>query len=293
MAQRIGQSGEDVRGMPAAAAPGVGAVRPSLARSALLLCAAAIVVSPGLAGAASAQTAKPRSPTAAALSAPSSSAAQPRRGLVVEADGPSFRLRPDTLSSFTPATLDVGRFTFTAPGRPVAGIQPSERSFRFTPSGAADRKAVSLGVTARSVAPAPASAPVRTASATVERAVQPFGFNLDLAVGWNGFAVSGGVSRLDTGVGNGMREGVDVAFSYGGSNWKTSVQATAERSPPLVLRQFDEVERFGIEAGGAYALGRSLSVLGGVRYRTAPANASLLDPNVEDKSVYVGGAVAF
>ncbi len=266
------------------------------ARAPAVAAAAALLV---LAGAAEGQ-ARPRTQTAAAL-APGTPAgpatpgmAQPRRGLLVEAEGPSFRLRPDTLGSFPPVTLDVGRFAFTAPGRPATGLQSSERSFRFTPSGSSDRRAVSLGVTARSVAAPAASAPVRTAAAApVERQTQPVGFNLDLAVGWNGFALSGGVSRLDTGVAAGLREGVDVALSYGGRNWKTSVQATAERSNPLVLRQFDEVERFGIEAGGAYALGRSFSVLGGVRYRAAPANPSLLDPNADDKSVYLGGAVAF
>lgn len=234
-------------------------------------------------------TQKPRTATAAALGG-----TQPR-ALVVEAEGPAFRLRPNTMASFTPATMDVGRFSFTAPGRAAASpVQSVERSFRFTPSGTNERRAVSLGMTARSVAPAaPSGTAARVAAAPVERAVQPVGYNLDLAVGWNGFSLSGGVSRLDTGVVAGLREGVDVALSYGGRNWKTSVQATAERSAPLVLRQFEDVERFGIEAGGAVAVGRSMSVLGGVRYRTAPENASLLDPNADDKRVYIGGAFAF
>lgn len=231
---------------------------------------------------------RPRTPTAAALATGAPAAPLPR--LVVEADGPTFRLRPDTLASFTPSTLDVGRFAFTVPGRGQAGVQSSERSFRFTPSGTPDRKAVSLGVTARSMSAPAAQAPARAALA--DRAAQPVGFNLDLAVGWKGFALSGGVSRLDVGPA-GLHEGVDVALSYGDRNWKTSLQATAERSPPMVLRQFEEVQRFGIEAGGAYSIGRSVSVLGGVRYRSAPQNASLLDPNADDKSVYVGGAVAF
>ena len=233
---------------------------------------------------------KPKTATAALLSP-----AGPAR-LTVAAEAPSFRLRPDTLASFTPQTLDVGRFAFTVPGRqgPAPGAPPVERSFRFTPSGSPDRKAVTLGVTARGIAPAQTPAPPQVrATAAADRALPTVAFNLDLAVGWNGFALSGGVSRLDSGMGGGVREGVDVAFSYGGRNWKTSVQATAERSPPLVLRQFDDVERYGIEAGGTYALGRSLSVLGGVRYRTAPLNPSLLDLNADDKSVYLGGAFAF
>ncbi|MFN3592406.1 MAG: hypothetical protein ACK4TG_09480 [Thermaurantiacus sp.] len=233
---------------------------------------------------------KPRTATASALSG-----TQPPRALVVEAEGPTFRLRPNTLASFTPATIDVGRFSFTAPGRASAApVQSVERSFRFTPSGSSERRAVSLGMTARSVAPpAPSGTAARVAAAPVDRAVQPVGYNLDLSLGWNGFSLSGGVSRLDTGVVAGLREGVDLAVSYGGRNWKTSVQATAERSAPVVLRQFDDVERFGIEAGGAVAVGRSMSVLGGVRYRTAPENASLLDPNSDEKRVYIGGAFAF
>jgi hypothetical protein len=233
---------------------------------------------------------KLRTPTAAALSP----GAAPARGILVEPEGPSFRLRPNSLASFTPPTLDVSRFAFT-PGRSgVTGAQVTERSFRFTPSGGTDSKAVSLGVTARTVtAPVPTAAPVRIAMAPAERAIQPVGYNLDVAVGWNGFALSGGVSRLDAGIDSGIQEGVDVGLSYGGRNWKTGVQATAERSSPLVLRQLGDVERFGIEAGGAYALGRTVSVSGGVRYRTAPQNPSLLDLDADDKRVYIGGAFAF
>ena len=80
--------------------------------------------------------------------------------------------------------------------------------------------------------------PVEVAAATP---VAPAAYNVDLAVGWRNFAVSGGYSRAETFAGAlpsalaPRREAVDVGVSYRGASWKTSVQVAAESGPPLLL----------------------------------------------------------
>jgi len=222
----------------------------------------------------------------------------PAARFVAEADGPAEHLRAGTLASFNPPLLDAGKFSFTAPGRTAATarLQTTERAFRFTPSGQGDgRKPLSLGVTSRVVA----SAPDVSRSTADSAATSPTAYNIDLAVGWRGFAMSGGYSRADgaytgqvpTSLVPPRREAVDLGLSYRSKNWKTSLQATAETVAPLLMSAPEH--RYSVEVGGAYALSSSLSVSGGVRYKLSPAAAGITEPLQPDRSVYLGTAFSF
>lgn len=230
-----------------------------------------------------------------ALATPTAaSKAKPRLQVTTEADSAAFRLKPTALASLSMPNFDASRFAFTAPGRVAnSRVQPVERGFSFTPSGSSDRKALSVGVTTRTLAAAQVS-PSRAAAPPVDAGLAPSGYGVDVSVGWRGFAVNGGVSRLDQGMGaGGKREGVDVGLSYASRNWKTSVQASADRGSSLLTTPGPVTERFALEAGGAMALSPALSVGGSVRYRLAPLNPTPVDPTKDDRAVFLGGALAF
>lgn len=197
-----------------------------------------------------------------------------------------------TLSSFQPPATDPANFSFTAPGAPPSRQQTVERAFRFTPSGQADRKALSFGVTSRVVT---ASADRSRAAAPVETlAAQPTTYNVDLSLAWKGFAVNTGYTRAEPGLASlagGRRDTVDLGVSYRGRNWRTSLQGTAEQGALLLYAPLER--RYSVELGGAYVLAPRLSVTGGVRYRLAPEAPSLLDPDRADQSVYFGTNFAF
>lgn len=268
----------------ARALPGI---RVSARRSAMVMALAclAVVSAPAFANATASNTA---------------AKAKPRPLLNNEGDGPAFRLKSNALPTPGMPTLDVSRFAFTAPGRIAnSRVQPVERGFSFTPSGSADRKALSVGVTTRTLASATPGAQSRAAAAPVDAGLAPSGYGVDLSVGWKGFAINGGVSRLDEGAGaGGKREAVDVGLSYASRDWKTSVQATAERGSPLLTAPFNTgagplSERYAVEAGTALAVSPALSVGGSFRYRVAPVNPTPVDASKDDRAVFLGGALAF
>ena len=223
--------------------------------------------------------------------------------LTLDADGTSEHLRPTGLASFAPSLVDTGKFSFTAPGQGAANARLAtvERAFRFTPSGKTDsRRAFSVGVTSRVVT---AVADTSRAAAPVETAaVTPAAYNVDLAVGWRNFAVSGGYSRSET-LGGTLptsltprRDAVDVGLSYRGASWKTSLQIAAETGAPVLLTPITPLSplpldrRYSVEVGGAYLLTPQLSVTGGLRYKTT---ISPVDPLKRDQSVYFGTAFSF
>lgn len=188
-----------------------------------------------------------------------------------------------------PINLDVSRFAFTAPGRmPSSKVQTVERGFTFTPSRSS--KGVSVGATVRSVAPTAVAE--RTAAA--ESGLAPAGYNFDLSVGYRGVSLSGGVSRVDTGLGGQSRQGVDVGLGYGTRTWQAAIEASAERETNFAVPRFGSPDpRYSFEARGALALSRNVSVGGSLRYRPALQNPTPLDPNKDDSAVMLGGAVAF
>ena len=209
-------------------------------------------------------------------------------------DTQSDTLRAAGLTPFAPPLIDSARFSFTAPGHgaSAARFDSTERAFRFTPSGQTNaKKAVTVGVTSRVVT---AAADTSRGVATESFAVTPAAYNVGLSVGWRGFAVSGGYTRLESGLtalGPNHREAVDVGLSYRGKSWKTALQVAAETGSPLMLTPLER--RYSVDVGGAYAVGPRLSLNGGLRYKLAPVAPGLLDADRPDQSVYLGTAFSF
>lgn len=201
-------------------------------------------------------------------------------------------------AGLSPIRLDVSRFSFTLPNQapvPVDG-KKTERSFVFTPSGKAG-KGVSVAVSAEH------NASTRLSSAPVEL-VAPSGqsYNIDMAVAYGRFAVNGGVhqTRPEGGplaaglLDERQMSGVDFGVSYGTHKWRTSLQARANTSSlTRVTPQQRSGDRYAVEAGGALVLSPRLSVGGGVRYRLAPDYPTPVDPDKDDRAVFVGGRLAF
>lgn len=199
------------------------------------------------------------------------------------------------IPSFQPPVTDPGQFSFTASGSGAAARSASvERAFRFTPSGQSDnRKALSIGVATRVVALA---ADRSRASAPAESFVVPSSYGVDVGVAWKGFGVSTGFRHIERSpftpvLGGPLSDSVNVGVSYGGRNWRTKLEGTAEQNKALSYAP--QQRRYSVELGGAYAVAPRLSVTGGVRYRLAPDKPSLLDPNSDDSAVYLGTNIAF
>lgn len=211
-------------------------------------------------------------------------AKKPKVKVVAEAQT-TEKLRPGSLGSVTPSLVDPAR------SAAIRG-QAVERSFRFTPSGkTADRKALTLGLTSRVVAPA---ARTTVATAAID-GLTPSGYNLGVSVGYQGFSLSGGYSRLDSGLIGPSREGVDLGLSYRGNGWKASLQASGEL--PSHFNGADDAlmldRRYAVELGGAYALTPRLSLQGGMRYQLITPLDPRLSDDREDPSVYLGTSFRF
>lgn len=227
----------------------------------------------------------------------------PTQTLTVDNDTTGDRLRAGGLASFAPSLVDAGKFSFTAPGQGAANARLAtvERAFRFTPSGKTDsRRAFSVGVTSRVVAVVPDTS--RSAAPVEMSAAIPAAYNVDLAVGWRNFALSGGYSRSEM-LGGTLplsltprRDSVDVGVSYRGAGWKTSLQIAAESGAPMLLTPLTPLSptppdrRYSVEFGGVYLLTPQLSLTGGVRYKTTVSPA---DPLRRDQGVYLGTAFSF
>lgn len=195
-------------------------------------------------------------------------------------------LKSETLGSFTPPMLDSLR-------APAAGSAVQERTFRFTPSGrSSDRKALSVGMTSRVVrAVTPESArPSETQTAAA--------YNVGISVGYAGFALSGGFSRLDS-ILEPTREGIDLGLSYRGKRWKTALQLGAEHALNDRASPLARDKRYSVELGGAYLLNPRLSVIGGVRYQMSEPDpfgftpSRALSDSGEAGAVYLGTSISF
>jgi hypothetical protein len=228
---------------------------------------------------------------ALALSALAMSAAE---AAPAKAKATRLRLTVDSIAPFEPTLTSTDTFSFTAPGRAIGRQQAAGGSFTFTPSGKPERaKSLSLGMSTRVVASA-ADTGRATGTSDVQVA-RPTAYNVDLSVGWRGFAVVGGYSRVENGFASavplGHHETVDLGLSYRGKGWKTSLTAAQEQGTALMLTPI--APRYSVELGGALSLSPRLSVTGGVRYKLAPDTPSLFDPSRPDQAVYFGTSYAF
>lgn len=198
------------------------------------------------------------------------------------------------LTSFQPPVSDLNKFSFTAAGNSAASarLQTQERAFQFTPSGQSDnRKALSLGLSTRVVAAA--SDHSRAAAPAESTAALPTAYGVEASVNWKGFGVNTGYRHVEPGPAAlfaNRSDAVDVGLSYGGRNWKTRLQGTAEQGSLLL---YPLERRYSVELGGNYAVAPRLSVTGGVRYKLAPTTPTVLDTDRPDQSVYLGTNIAF
>lgn len=206
--------------------------------------------------------------------------------------GSSSTLNPQGPGSFTPSLLEAKQSarSVVAPLRSNAKAKSTERTFLFTPSGKAnDRKALSVGVTSRTLSVA--DKPIDKAPSNIDVS----GYNLGLSLGYRGFSVEAGYTKLnDTLLLN--SEGVDVGVSYRGKSWKTSLQVAGERygdatsTTPLGLDK-----SYSVELGGAYLLTPRLSLTGGVKYQVSMPREELRSKDGDQASgaVYVGTNIKF
>ena len=197
------------------------------------------------------------------------------------------------LTPFQPQLGDSTNFSFTVPGAASARAQTVDRAFRFTPSGQTEnRKALSVGVAARVLTPMPST---RTLAAAPEPVVAGRAYNVDVSVAWKGFALNTGYTHSDSAARvsplTGTRDALDLGVSYGGRNWRTSLQGTAEERTDLAFTPLER--RYSVALGGAYMVAPRLSVTGGVRYKLAPEPVNPLAVDRADQSVYVGTNIAF
>lgn len=190
---------------------------------------------------------------------------------------------PTGILGFTPAAADPKLAASLGQGG-------GEHVFRFTPSGKpGSRKSVTVAVRSRGVTHSEA---VQNAAPGTE-ATAPSTYNLGVSIGWSRFALSGGYSKLDTGLAPFGRESVDVGLSYLGKNWRGTLQLGADNNDDSQTAMLNREHSYSVDLGGAYALSRNLSLSGGLRYKRDENLGITLDNKRDSQSVYVGTSFSF
>lgn len=180
----------------------------------------------------------------------------------------SISLDPQGPGALKPALID-SRQPARAAASPLRDgrARSAERSFLFTPSGKVDRKAFTVGVTSRTTVAADKTAPTFDVA----------GYNVGMALGYQGFSVEAGYSRVDDiRRANASAEGVDVGLSYRGKDWKTTLQVAGERYGDADHPTTLGIDKsYSVELGGSYLLTPRLSVNGGVKYQVSHPTAAM------------------
>lgn len=192
------------------------------------------------------------------------------------------------IGSFTPASADPVLAAVLA----RSGLNST--GFRFTPAAASfHSRAVTVAVRARTGNVASESDRVATGTAAT-LGIAPVAYNLGASVGWKRFALSGDVTRIDSGALPGSREAADVAVSYNARKWSTRLQLATDRPTGNLPRAIAGNESVSLDVGGAYRLTRNLDVTAGVRYKAERNRLEPLTDNRRDsQAVYVGTAFRF
>ena len=212
--------------------------------------------------------------------------ARPKRSM--KAAPTSFAIASG-FGSFTPAAADPRlAAAFARSGLGAANFTGG--AFRFTPSGGARKRAITVAVRARAVTRADAA---KTLAVATELA--PSAYSLGLSVGWKRFALSGDVAQAN---GGGLladgRQAADIGVSFSGKRWMTKLDVAADRASGErpTLNGIDQSWSLGL--GGTYALTHNIDVSGGVRYKTQREQfQSLLDDRRDSQAVYLGTTFRF
>ena len=200
---------------------------------------------------------------------------------------PAISLSFDKISTFTPAAGDPRLAAM------FAGKGGSLAAFKFTPAAAKSRPSqLRLAVRARGAA-TPAR-PVEVAVAAPISSLAPAQYDLGLAVGWKRFAVSGDVSRSsspDPVIGT--RESAVVGVSYNLKKFSGRVAVGGERNDSRVV-SLARPDSYSLDVGGSYNISRNIAVTGGVRYKIERDQIpALAEERRDSKAVYVGTAFKF
>lgn len=180
------------------------------------------------------------------------------------------------LGSFTPSISDSVGATVRAAGN------PEMRTFRFTPSpkvGAG--KALSLGVRGKAISVPDAR----------RQAEEPAGYDMGVAVGARGVALTGSASKVDLGLAK--RDSVTVGLGYAKRDWNAQLKLGQEREDLRGADRVGEEKRYSIELGGAYTLTRNLQLGAGMRYRVTPQPNANVHEREDERTAYVGVGVSF
>ncbi len=186
-----------------------------------------------------------------------------------------------SIGSFTPAAADP-RFAASF-GRGGLG---ASSGFRFTPSSTpGGSRRVTVAVRASAATP-------KEAALAASGTINPYAYNLGVAVGWKRFAITSDYAKVDLGPIPGSRESADVALSYGGTRWSTRLALAADRALGDVPRTLGPDRNVSLDLGGSYSINNRLDVTGGVRYRMDRVE-QITDDRRDSQAVYIGTAFRF
>ncbi len=193
-------------------------------------------------------------------------------------------------SGFTPSAADPRLAAVFARG----GLDGGDvGEFRFTPAETRQgNRAVTVVVRARSNRVGDGTTRFAANAPTV--GIAPIAYNLGAAIGWQRFAVSGDISRVDVGPQPGSRESTDVAVSYSLNRFTGRVKATADRPLPGAAKTLDNTSSYAIDVGGSYSLTRNIDLTAGLRYKSERERLTqVADDRRDSQAVYVGTAFRF
>lgn len=191
------------------------------------------------------------------------------------------------IGTFTPAAADPRLAAVLARGGLPSG------GFRFTPTEASKKggRAVTVAVRARSNRSAEQAERAGTAANV---GVAPIAYNLGVGVGWQRFALSGDVSRVDLAGRPGAREAASVGVTYGGRRMTGQVRGTVDRPLAAAGPAIVDDQIVSLDVGGSYRLTRNLDVTAGVRLKSERERLERLEDTRRDsQAVYVGTAFRF
>lgn len=195
------------------------------------------------------------------------------------------------IGTFTPAAADPRLAAVLARGGLPSG------GFRFTPTEASKKggRAVTVAVRARSTRSAEQAERAATGAGFASNVgVAPIAYNLGVGVGWQRFALSGDVSRVDLAGRPGSREAASVGVTYGGRRVSGQVRGTVDRPLQAAGPAIVDDQNVSLDVGGSYRLTRNLDVTAGVRLKSERDRLERLEDTRRDsQAVYVGTAFRF
>lgn len=201
----------------------------------------------------------------------------------------TVKKKPRSVGYFVapPAAADAQRAAmFEMAGRGYDG-------FRFTPSGGATGRAITVAVRARTTH-RPAQNVAGATINNITAGLQASSYSLGASVGWKHFALSGDVAKIDGGALPEGRELADIGVSYAGRNWSTRLLLGAERATGNQANIVGGPDAaMSVDLGGSYALTRNLEVNGGVRYKSQLDRQLNSEQRRDSQAIYVGTAFRF